>query len=235
MSDSEHDDFGGLQRDLLATGRAMPRRDALRIAAKLGVGAGALQLLGCGGETEVAHRAGHDDGYDARGVRLVQPDPGGDRRAVSGRRVERPERAERGGRRPRRHPLELRRAQRHGRRRASDRGADHRLGVDVRAARRPRRLHLALRPGGTLLALRLRAREPELPARRAGRRTRAEGSRSPRSSPAAMPAAGRTSTSRSSPASPRRRAPRTGSRRRRSRCPRRPATPSTRRAAIRRA
>ena len=116
---------------------------------------------------ELAHRARHDDGYDARGVRLVQPDPRGDRRAVSGRRVERPERAERGGRRPRRHPLELRRAQRHGRRRAADGGADDRLGVDVRAARRTRRLHLALRPGGSLLALRLRPREPELPARRA--------------------------------------------------------------------
>ncbi|MFI4942837.1 MAG: intradiol ring-cleavage dioxygenase [Burkholderiales bacterium] len=51
MLENDHDDFGGLQRDLLATGRAMPRRDALRFAAKLGVGAGALQLLGCGGET----------------------------------------------------------------------------------------------------------------------------------------------------------------------------------------
>jgi protocatechuate 3,4-dioxygenase beta subunit len=43
-----HDDFGGLHRDLLATGVAMDRRGLLRLAARLGVGVGALQLLGCG-------------------------------------------------------------------------------------------------------------------------------------------------------------------------------------------
>jgi protocatechuate 3,4-dioxygenase beta subunit len=50
LREREHDDFGGLQRDLRATGRAMERRDALRLAARLGAGVGALQLLGCGGE-----------------------------------------------------------------------------------------------------------------------------------------------------------------------------------------
>jgi len=45
----EHDDFGGLQRDLLATGSAIDRRRLLRFAARLGAGVGALQLFGCGG------------------------------------------------------------------------------------------------------------------------------------------------------------------------------------------
>jgi protocatechuate 3,4-dioxygenase beta subunit len=44
----DHDDFGGLHRDLAATGSAMNRRRLLRLAARFGAGAGALQLLGCG-------------------------------------------------------------------------------------------------------------------------------------------------------------------------------------------
>lgn len=47
----DHDDFGGLHRDLLATGAAMDRRSVLRLAARFGMGAGALQLLGCGGSS----------------------------------------------------------------------------------------------------------------------------------------------------------------------------------------
>jgi protocatechuate 3,4-dioxygenase beta subunit len=43
----DHDDFGGLQRDLLATRHAMDRRGLLRLAARFGAGAGALQLIGC--------------------------------------------------------------------------------------------------------------------------------------------------------------------------------------------
>ena len=39
-----HDDFGGLDRDLAATGAAMKRRDLLRFA----LGAGMIHLLGCG-------------------------------------------------------------------------------------------------------------------------------------------------------------------------------------------
>ena len=42
-----HDEFGGLQRDLLATGAALDRRQLLRIAARFGAGMSALQLLGC--------------------------------------------------------------------------------------------------------------------------------------------------------------------------------------------
>jgi protocatechuate 3,4-dioxygenase beta subunit len=47
----DHDDFGGLHRDLLATGAAMDRRGLLRLAARFGVAASALQLLGCGGSS----------------------------------------------------------------------------------------------------------------------------------------------------------------------------------------
>jgi protocatechuate 3,4-dioxygenase beta subunit len=44
----DHDDMGGLQRDLRATGAAMDRRSLLRFAARFGVGVSALPLLGCG-------------------------------------------------------------------------------------------------------------------------------------------------------------------------------------------
>ena len=47
----DHDDFGGLHRDLLATGAAMDRRGLLRLAARFGVATGALQLLGCRGSS----------------------------------------------------------------------------------------------------------------------------------------------------------------------------------------
>jgi protocatechuate 3,4-dioxygenase beta subunit len=46
---NDHDDFGGLQRDLRATGAAMDRRGLFRMAAKFGGAVGAFQLLGCGG------------------------------------------------------------------------------------------------------------------------------------------------------------------------------------------
>jgi protocatechuate 3,4-dioxygenase beta subunit len=42
-----HDEFGGLHRDLLATGAALDRRKLLRVAARLGASFGALSLLGC--------------------------------------------------------------------------------------------------------------------------------------------------------------------------------------------
>ena len=48
LYDGDHDDFGGLQRDLRATGAAMGRRGLLRLAARAGMGVGALQLIGCG-------------------------------------------------------------------------------------------------------------------------------------------------------------------------------------------
>ena len=36
--DDDHDDFGGLQRDLLATGATMDRRRVLQLAAQFGEG-----------------------------------------------------------------------------------------------------------------------------------------------------------------------------------------------------
>src|SRR5262245_25735648 len=45
---SDHDDFGGLHRDLRATGLELNRRGLLRLAARFSVGAGALGLIGCG-------------------------------------------------------------------------------------------------------------------------------------------------------------------------------------------
>ena len=44
----DHDDMGGLHRDLRATGAAMDRRALFRLAARFGVGVSALPLLGCG-------------------------------------------------------------------------------------------------------------------------------------------------------------------------------------------
>ena len=50
----DHDDFGGLHRDLLATGAAMDRRGLLRLAARLGAGVGAFSLFGCGSSSTTA-------------------------------------------------------------------------------------------------------------------------------------------------------------------------------------
>ncbi len=49
--DRDHDDFGGLHRDLQATGAAIDRRGLLRLAARFGAAAGAMQILGCGGSS----------------------------------------------------------------------------------------------------------------------------------------------------------------------------------------
>src|SRR5262245_37998797 len=43
----DHDDHGGLHRDLRSTAAAMDRRGLLRVAARFGVTFGALQLFGC--------------------------------------------------------------------------------------------------------------------------------------------------------------------------------------------
>jgi len=47
----DHDDFGGLHRDLLATGAVMDRRSLLRMAGRFGGAVGAFQLLGCSNST----------------------------------------------------------------------------------------------------------------------------------------------------------------------------------------
>lgn len=46
----EHDDFGGLHRDLRATGTVINRRGLLRLAASFGGAVGALHLAGCSGD-----------------------------------------------------------------------------------------------------------------------------------------------------------------------------------------
>jgi protocatechuate 3,4-dioxygenase beta subunit len=51
MSLNDHDDFGGLHRDLLATGRKVGRRRLLTLAGGIGASFGALQLMGCGGDS----------------------------------------------------------------------------------------------------------------------------------------------------------------------------------------
>ena len=56
--DDDHDDMGGLHRDLLATGRTMDRRRVLQLAAQLGAGIGFLRLLGCSDSSV----AGSDNG-----------------------------------------------------------------------------------------------------------------------------------------------------------------------------
>jgi len=48
----DHDEFGGLHRDLLETGAVIDRRRALRMAAGFGMSIGALQLLGCGSSSD---------------------------------------------------------------------------------------------------------------------------------------------------------------------------------------
>jgi len=44
----DHDDFGGLHRDLHTTAAAMNRRSLLRLAARASMAVGTLQLIGCG-------------------------------------------------------------------------------------------------------------------------------------------------------------------------------------------
>ena len=46
----DHDDQGGLHRDLAETNVAMDRRGMLRLAARFGVAFGAIQLIGCGAD-----------------------------------------------------------------------------------------------------------------------------------------------------------------------------------------
>jgi protocatechuate 3,4-dioxygenase beta subunit len=52
--DDDHDDMGGLHRDLRATGGVMDRRRVLRMAASWGAGLSVLNLLGCGSLADVA-------------------------------------------------------------------------------------------------------------------------------------------------------------------------------------
>src|SRR5882762_8215829 len=53
----DHDDFGGLHRDLIATGAAIGRRQLLRMAARYGVAVGALQPNICNAPTATPYLA----------------------------------------------------------------------------------------------------------------------------------------------------------------------------------
>ena len=58
----EHDEFGGLHRDLLQTGATLDRRQLLRAATKFGLGFGALQLLGCSSYSSTDYTTGSGNG-----------------------------------------------------------------------------------------------------------------------------------------------------------------------------
>ncbi|MCU0648703.1 MAG: dioxygenase [Gemmatimonadaceae bacterium] len=51
---ADHDDHGGLARDLAATRHALDRRTALRLAARAGLGFTALSVLGCAADASTA-------------------------------------------------------------------------------------------------------------------------------------------------------------------------------------
>ena len=75
----DHDDHGGLHRDLLATGVAMDRRGVLRLGARFGAAFSAIQLVGCSNSPtsptmvpRSAHSAmDHLDGYQRPGSRTT--------------------------------------------------------------------------------------------------------------------------------------------------------------------
>jgi protocatechuate 3,4-dioxygenase beta subunit len=69
-----HDEFGGLHRDLRQTGAAMDRRKALRLAARFGMGLGALQLLGCG--DSASDEATAPDGLNGNCTRVPEETAG---------------------------------------------------------------------------------------------------------------------------------------------------------------
>ena len=62
----DHDDFGGLHRDLVSTGASMDRRQLLRIAASLGAGFGAMQLFGCSNAADITDPTNTGNGTCSR-------------------------------------------------------------------------------------------------------------------------------------------------------------------------
>ena len=161
----DHDDFGGLHRDLRA---AMGRRKALRLAASLGASFGALHLLGCSGDSSTAsvtdpgsgncskvpeETAGPYPGEGSNGPNVlnqtgvVRSDIRSSFAGLSGTADGVP---------------------------LTDRAHD-RVGLVMRAARQPSRLPLALRQTGTLFTLLQWRDEPELPAWDSGDRCEREG------------------------------------------------------------
>ena len=72
----DHDDFGGLHRDLSATGARMSRRQWLRLAAGLGLTLGALPLLGCTEEHSKSTVTGGSKANHARVPRVPEETEG---------------------------------------------------------------------------------------------------------------------------------------------------------------
>ena len=136
-----HDDFGGFQGDLAATGKAMDRRQLLRLAATFGVGAGALQLMGCGDSTPSSPSPPSGGGGTGSTCSRIPEETAGPYPA-DGSNGPTPQRHGRGAQR---HSIELCRTLRRRRWCAADDRADARVLVDVRAARRPRDVPVALR------------------------------------------------------------------------------------------
>src|SRR5262245_16578280 len=68
LAQNDHDDFGGLQRDLIATGNAIDRRGLLRLAAGVGFGVAAFPLFGCSGSTTTPSTTDTTTGTTGGGV-----------------------------------------------------------------------------------------------------------------------------------------------------------------------
>jgi protocatechuate 3,4-dioxygenase beta subunit len=64
--DGDHDDHGGLHRDLAETGAAMDRRSMLRLATRYSVALGALQLVACAADASTV--AGTDTSGSTTGA-----------------------------------------------------------------------------------------------------------------------------------------------------------------------
>ena len=165
-----------------------------------GMSAGALQLLGCSdtptSPTSTTTTTTTTTTTPAHRECDLQPHPARDGRAVSRRRLEWTDRAVVHRRRPQRHPLELRGSVRHGGRRA----ADDRIDASSRP-RRARRWRAGPSTSGSAIAKGGIRSTPQASRIRttcvASRKPmRTAVSRSRRSIRAAMPAAGRTFTSR---------------------------------------
>ena len=203
-SNDDHDDFGGLARDLPGL---LSRRSVLALL----TGASLAALAACGSDDDTTsatarvcaryhgggdvdeHRSnhGHDGrgdhdcggGYhrcrgDDRGRRLgrLRDHSQRDGRTVPGRRLQRTGRAQRERRRAQRHHVQHRFGVRsRGRRAADDHPHARRHRERLLRVRRRRGVRLALRPGGALLDVLRWGHRPELPPRRAGSRRQRSG------------------------------------------------------------
>ena len=177
----DHGDFGGLHRNLLATGAAMGRRAAAsRREVRRGGRRDAADWLR--GATPTSPSATATDTRRRPPHRTAPPTCSSTCSRIpeetpapillTARTGQRAQHQRRGAQR---HPLQLRRIERHRRRRPADGRPDDRFVVDVRAAGRTRGLSVALRPARPLLALLLRGHQPELPAWRSGGRRQRPG------------------------------------------------------------